>query len=141
MLTDMRVRDLAVIADVSLHLEPGPNVLTGETGAGKSILISGAGGSIGSELCRQLLACKPRRMVLFEISELALYTIEMELRGKARKTEIIPVLGSVLDAGLVARTFGPANPLRGHLRFTARTTRQDERLLAVLGEWLDGRTA
>jgi DNA repair protein RecN (Recombination protein N) len=39
MLTDMRVRDLAVIADVALHLEPGLNVLTGETGAGKSILV------------------------------------------------------------------------------------------------------
>ncbi len=67
--------------------------------AGKSILISGAGGSIGSELCRQVLSCGPKRLVMLEISELALYTIEMELRelGKRMKVELVPVLGSVGD--------------------------------------------
>ncbi len=77
-----------------------------DTYAGRHILISGAGGSIGSELCRQVLACNPARIVLLDVSELALYTIDMELRGllKKRKIEIVPVLGSVTDAGLVART-------------------------------------
>ena len=76
------------------------------TYVGQSILISGAGGSIGSELCRQLLACKPARMVLLDVSELALYTIDMELRGQADRmgVEIVPVLGSVTDAALVRRT-------------------------------------
>lgn len=66
---------------------------------GRSILISGAGGSIGSELCRQVLACRPTRLVLFELSELALYTIEQELRQLIGPSpvEIVPVLGSVTD--------------------------------------------
>ncbi|MCG6902666.1 MAG: polysaccharide biosynthesis protein [Rhodobacter sp.] len=72
---------------------------------GHSVLVSGAGGSIGSELCRQVLACKPARLVLYELSELALYTIEMELRDLAREagTEVVPVLGSVTDARLVRK--------------------------------------
>lgn len=77
-----------------------------DTYAGQSVLISGAGGSIGSELCRQVLACEPERIVLFEVSELALYTIEMDLRAEAQRrgVSLVPVLGSVTDAALVART-------------------------------------
>ena len=64
------------------------------------ILVSGAGGSIGSELCRQLLTYRPARLVLFEVSELALYNIDRELRAapELEATEIVPVLGSVTDA-------------------------------------------
>ena len=67
---------------------------------GRSILVSGAGGSIGSELCRQLLPRGPRRLVLFELSEAALYTIMMELQQPAEDegVEIVPVLGTVADA-------------------------------------------
>ena len=74
-----------------------------ETYVGRSILVSGAGGSIGSELCRLLLTCAPRRIVLMEISELALYQIDMELSALAARTgvEIVPVLGSVSDGPLV----------------------------------------
>jgi len=73
---------------------------------GRTILISGAGGSIGSELCRQLLGCAPARLVLVDVSELALYTIDMELRALARRmdVDIVPVLGSITDAALMART-------------------------------------
>ncbi|UOA25516.1 nucleoside-diphosphate sugar epimerase/dehydratase [Pseudosulfitobacter sp. DSM 107133] len=82
---------------------------TGEGGVesyqGKTVLISGAGGSIGSELCRQIMECRPAKMVLFELSEVALYKVEMELRQIAEdsKIEIIPVLGSVTDDRQVRR--------------------------------------
>jgi len=67
----------------------------------KNILVTGAGGSIGSELCRQIVLLKPKKLVLYEISEYALYAIENELeRIKAKYNlgvELIPLLGSVLD--------------------------------------------
>jgi FlaA1/EpsC-like NDP-sugar epimerase len=73
--------------------------------AGRTVLVSGAGGSIGSELCRQVLAFQPAKVVLYELSELALYTIDTELRDLAYKMfiEIVPVLGSVTDARLVKK--------------------------------------
>lgn len=63
------------------------------------VLVSGAGGSIGSELCRQVLACRPRTIVLYELSELALYTVHQELEQLVEGTRIniVPVLGSVTD--------------------------------------------
>lgn len=64
----------------------------------KVVLITGAGGSIGSELCRQILNLKPRKLILFENNESALYHIEQELFSKnSSNTEIFPVLGSVTD--------------------------------------------
>lgn len=67
---------------------------------GKTILVSGAGGSVGSELCRQLLRYRPRRIVLFEVSEIALYTLNRELgeAEEAQGIEVVPVLGSVTDS-------------------------------------------
>ena len=47
--------------------------------SGRTVLVSGAGGSIGSELCRQVLSCRPTRLVLYELSELALYSVHQEL--------------------------------------------------------------
>jgi len=47
----------------------------------------------------------------------------------------------LLRRGIVPRTFGPGHPLRGHLRFTVRDRAQDERLVAALATWMDGRTA
>lgn len=75
---------------------------------GKSILVTGAGGSVGSELCRQILRYRPSRIVLFEVSELALYTIHNDLTAlpQARGIEIVPVLGSVTDSRLIRAVCG-----------------------------------
>lgn len=68
--------------------------------AGRAVMVTGAGGSIGSELCRQLLDIKPSQIVLFERSEFALYQIDRELRpmADAAGIKITRRLGSVVDA-------------------------------------------
>lgn len=68
--------------------------------ADKVVMVTGAGGSIGSELCRQLIAQKPRQIVLFEVSEKALYDIDRELREKGG-VDLVPLLGSVADSRAV----------------------------------------
>ena len=83
---------------------PNANLLA-RTTRGKSILVTGAGGSIGSELVRRLLRQEPRRIILFEISEVALYEIEREaieivqsLPEDLARPEIDALLGTVLDS-------------------------------------------
>ena len=75
-----------------------------ETYKGRRILVTGAGGSIGSELCRQLLMCEPQKLVLLDHSELALYTIERELAVSEANTAVVNVLGSINHPELVAET-------------------------------------
>ncbi|MEM7643253.1 MAG: nucleoside-diphosphate sugar epimerase/dehydratase [Pseudomonadota bacterium] len=91
-----------VSAEMFLGRDEVQTSLDQETGTygGRSVMVSGAGGSIGSELCRQLIATRPRRLVLFEMSEFALFTVDTELSSLARDAgvEIVPVLGSVGDA-------------------------------------------
>ncbi|MDA8094315.1 MAG: nucleoside-diphosphate sugar epimerase/dehydratase [Betaproteobacteria bacterium] len=88
---DLLGRD-AVAADRNLL---GRNVI------GKSVLVTGAGGSIGSELCRQIIALKPAKLVLLEQSEPALYQIDRAL-WDMKESPVIPCLGSVTDSRLVA---------------------------------------
>lgn len=77
---------------------------------GRSVMITGAGGTIGGELCRQIMAYEPTRLILFELSEIALYEIERELKALLRSrqlsTRVVPVLGSVRDRALLASVIG-----------------------------------
>ncbi|MBR52004.1 MAG: polysaccharide biosynthesis protein [Gammaproteobacteria bacterium] len=62
---------------------------------GRSILVTGAGGSIGSELCREIIKLSPKRIILFEINEYALYEIERELKSIGNEEKILAVLGDI----------------------------------------------
>ena len=74
-----------------------PNgLLLGKNITDKTIVVTGAGGSIGSELCRQIAYLKPKALILFEINELALYSIDKELNNFSTSLfNIYPILGSV----------------------------------------------
>ena len=94
------VRELDI--DDLLGREPvSPNhILLSRNIAGKVVLVTGAGGSIGSELCRQILAVGPQTLLLIEQSEFALYAIHQELDEKLtdRQVRLVPLLASVQDA-------------------------------------------
>ena len=80
-------------------VDPDERLLEGSIKA-RAVMVTGAGGSIGSELCRQIVLQRPQRLVIFERSELALYRIDRELRALAQthgiECEIVPLLGSVV---------------------------------------------
>lgn len=71
----------------------------------KNILVTGAGGSIGSELCRQIAVLKPTVLVLYEQSEYSLYKIDQELKILAPQIKVIPILGSVQHQQYVEKLF------------------------------------
>ncbi|MFP5440925.1 MAG: polysaccharide biosynthesis protein [Gammaproteobacteria bacterium] len=80
---------------------PDPSLL-GRCITGKTVLVTGAGGSIGSELCRQIMALSPARLLLLEASEHALYQIDREL-ARIGGCPVVPCLGSVCNRTLLQR--------------------------------------
>ncbi len=80
--------------------------LLGKNITNKTVMVTGAGGSIGSELCRQIIFLKPKALILYEMSELALYTIEKELSNIGiHSLDIYPILGSVKNKTRLANVF------------------------------------
>jgi len=78
--------------------------------AGRDILVTGAGGSIGAELCRQIAATGPRRLILVDNGEFNLYRIEMELAGRYPGLDFVRRLIDITDAGAIAALFSEVSP-------------------------------
>jgi FlaA1/EpsC-like NDP-sugar epimerase len=77
---------------------------------GRTVMVTGAGGSIGRELCRQIAALGPARLLLFETSEYALYKVHRELECANGSFEAVPLLGSVCDEARVEEIIGAWRP-------------------------------
>ena len=77
---------------------------------GKRVMVTGAGGSIGSELCRQICRFGPEKLILFERAESPLYEIDLELRSSCEDVKIIPVLGDIQDGDHLRKTFEAHRP-------------------------------
>ena len=78
--------------------------------AGKVVLVTGAGGSIGSELCRQIVEYNPRQIILLDSSEHSVYTIDAELRGNNKRKRHVPVLANVQSQRTMDGIFGHFKP-------------------------------
>lgn len=109
-LQELKVEDL-------LGRDPVPpnDLLLSKTIAGKCVLVTGAGGSIGSELCRQIIAKNPAQLVLVEMTEYALYLVEKELRTSLIESGknpdlVVAVLGNITDQSACAAIFGEYMP-------------------------------
>lgn len=95
-------------------VKPDP-VLLARTTTGRTVLVSGAGGSIGSELCRQILSLNPAVLLLIEQSEFALYQIHHEMLERmaaveSAHIEVVPLLGSVTDPARMAQVMASWRP-------------------------------
>lgn len=77
---------------------------------GRTVMVTGAAGSIGSELCRQIARLSPARLVMFEIAESPLFDFEMEMRAKFPPLNLLPVIGDVRDRGRVAEVMQSYRP-------------------------------
>ncbi len=104
-LKNLSLEDLFGRKEISLDSQALSAMITD-----KKILVSGAGGSIGSELCLQLAAFKPKQLVLFEISEIALYNLEQLVRERFPETNFISILGDIRNRDRVDSIFTQYTP-------------------------------
>ncbi len=102
---DISYKDLLGREEVRLEQDKIGGYLTGKT-----VLITGAGGSIGSELCRQILRFAPGLIILFDSSEENLYNVQMELRHEYDNIKTVTVLGKVQDLRLLKSVFRQHRP-------------------------------
>lgn len=97
---DLLGREPVVLDNAGLH----------ELINGRTVLVTGAGGSIGSELCRQIVRFGPSQLVLFEANEFALYAIEQELRESFAGISLVCAIGDVKDTRRVDQVFATYQP-------------------------------
>lgn len=103
-LRDLLSRPHANLSDHDSHVLPFLR--------GKTVLVTGAGGSIGSEICRQVMRFEPAKLVMLERSEHALFSIHREIRADAegQETELVPVLGDITNLDRTDRIFAEHKP-------------------------------
>ena len=102
---EIRVSDIQEVDIIDLlGRDPVPPIqeLLAKNIQNKVVMVTGAGGSIGSELCRQIIKNQPKKLVIYELTEFALYSIDKELNLNSN-IEIIPILGTVLDQAKLER--------------------------------------
>ena len=104
-LREIAIDDLLRREPVQLDVAQVENLLQSNT-----VLVTGAGGSIGSELARQALRFKPSKMLLFEHDENALFYIERELRQTFPEANIVPLIGDITDTARVQQVFAKYRP-------------------------------
>ncbi|WP_408608197.1 MULTISPECIES: polysaccharide biosynthesis protein [Blautia] len=102
---NVAVEDLLGRDPIKVNMEEIFNALQNKT-----ILVTGGGGSIGSELCRQIAAHGPKRLVIFDIYENNAYDIEQELRRKYPKLDLVVLIGSVRDSRRINSVFAEYRP-------------------------------
>jgi FlaA1/EpsC-like NDP-sugar epimerase len=106
-LREVRIEDLLGREPVELQLPELARDLAGQT-----VLITGAAGSIGSELARQVARHRPQRLVILDQSETGLFYLELELRELAPHVEIVAVVADVVDASALERVYALHSPRR-----------------------------
>jgi FlaA1/EpsC-like NDP-sugar epimerase len=103
---EVAIEDLLRREPVKLNTESVAGVVRGQ-----SVMVTGAGGSIGSELCRQVAAYRPSRLVLVERSENNLFEIHSELRNRFSELEVIPCVADITDVPRVTHVFREHRPM------------------------------
>ncbi len=102
---DVAIEDLLGREQVKLDLEPVFEFLHDKT-----VMVTGGGGSIGSELCRQIAAHSPKRLIIFDIYENNAYDIQNELKKKYPELDLVVLIGSVRDSGRLQAVFSKYKP-------------------------------
>ncbi len=102
---DVDINDLLRREPVQLNSDAISNLI-----AGRTILVTGAGGSIGSEICRQVLKFRPKLLLLVEQAENSLFLIEQEFRALRTEAQVIPYIADITDKARMDQIFGMHRP-------------------------------
>jgi len=104
-LRNIEIEDLLGRQEIVLNDESVQSMISD-----KVMMITGAGGSIGSELCTQVVGYGPKRLILFEITEFFLYNLELDLQKKFPDLEIVPIIGDVRNREKLEKVFEQYRP-------------------------------